>query len=141
MDEGDLEELIDNPSLVQLMRTYRKWYDEGLQPTIKTFLYHDNGSMNDLLIKVMETNTEISPNWKEHFEGHIPTREELYKEEVISTLGYLQLRKIKRLIAENQQELEKTTDPDQQIICMQTHQHLKQLESALTQQMGTVIYK
>lgn len=141
MDEGDLEELIDNPSLVQLMRTYRKWYDEGLKPTIKTFLYNDNGAMNDLLIKVMETNTEISPNWKEHFEGHIPTREELYKEEVTSTLGYLQLRKIKRLIAENQQELEKATDPDQQIICMQTHQHLKQLELALTKQVGTVIYK
>jgi hypothetical protein len=45
------------------------------------------------------------------------------------------------LIAENQQELEKATHPDQQIICMQTHQHLKQLELALTKQVGTVIYK
>ncbi len=31
----------------------------------------------------MDINTEISPNWKEHYEGHIPTREELFKEEVI----------------------------------------------------------
>ena len=89
----------------------------------------------------MEVNTEISPNWKDYYEGHIPSREELYKEEVISTLSYLQLRKIKRLIIENQQELEKSTDPMEQIIYLQTHQHLKQLEIMLTEKTGTVIYK
>ena len=94
-----------------------------------------------MVIKIMETDTDISPNWKDHYEGHIATREDLYREEVFSTLNYLQLRKIKRLIAENQSELERSADPEEQLFLMQTHQHLKQLEIELTRLLGTVIYK
>ena len=141
IDESDLNELLENKLLVKIIHIYRKWYEEGIQPTEKNFLYYDDNEISSMILKIMEVNTEISPNWKDYYEGHIPSREELYKEEVISTLSYLQLRKIKRLIIENQQELEKSTDPMEQIIYLQTHQHLKQLEIMLTEKTGTVIYK
>ena len=83
----------------------------------------------------------MSHNWKEHFEGHIATREDLYAEEVFSTLNYLKLRKIKRLMDVNQRDLEKATSPEEQMILVQTHQHLKQIEIELTKQLGTVIYR
>jgi DNA primase len=89
----------------------------------------------------MDVNTEISPNWKEHYEGHIPTREDLFREEVFSTLNYLKLRKIKRMIEENHQDMEKAVKPEDQLIYLQTHQHLKQMEIELTREAGTVIYK
>jgi DNA primase len=120
---------------------YRKWFEEGLEPTEKTFLYHDDNEINSLVIKIMDVNTEISPKWKEHYEGHIATREDLFKEEVESTLSYLQLRKIKRLMAQNQQDFEKSTDHNEQIMYMQTHQVLKKLELEITKKVGTVIYK
>jgi len=141
IDESELDTLIDNRLLVEIINTYRKWYNEGLEPSAKSFLYHEDGEMNPMIIKIMETDTEISPNWKDHFEGHIATREDLYREEVFSTLNYLQLRKVKRLIIENQEELEKTSDPDEQLMCMQTHQLLKKMEIELTRLTGTVIYK
>ncbi len=141
IDESELDTLIDNKLLVEIINTYRKWYNEGLEPSAKSFLYHEDGEMNPMIIKIMETDTEISPNWKDHFEGHIATREDLYREEVFSTLNYLQLRKVKRLIIENQEELEKTSDPDEQLMCMQTHQLLKKMEIELTRLTGTVIYK
>ena len=84
---------------------------------------------------------ELSNNWKDHFEGKIFTREELYQEEVRSTLNYLKLRKIKKLIEENQKDLERFHTPEEQIVLIQTHQHLKQMESELTRQMGTVILR
>jgi DNA primase len=133
--------MIDNPLLIDIIHTYKKWYEEGLQPSAKSFLYHENQEMNSAIIHIMEVNTDISHNWKEHYEGHIATRDDLFKEEVFSTLNYLKLRKIKRLIDENQSELEKSTDPEEQLICLQTHQLLKQMEIDLTRQLGTVIYK
>ena len=141
IDENDLDGLIDNKELVNLINTYRTWYKEGIEPTIKTFLYHENNELNALVLKVMETEQEISPNWKEFYDGPLPNREDLYMEEVKSTLTYLKLRKVKRLILENQTELEKINDVQEQIIMMQTHQHLKQMEMELTRQLGTVIYK
>ena len=80
-------------------------------------------------------------NRKEHYDGPMPTREDLYKEEVISTLTYLKIRKIKRLIIENQKDLEKAASPEDQLNLLQTHQHLKQMEIELTRDYGTVIYK
>ncbi len=137
----ELEDLIDNKKLVTIINLYRTLYREDEEPTVKNFLYNEDKELNELIIKIMDVQSEISPKWKEHYEGHIPTREELYKEEVLSTMNYLQLRKIKRLILENQEEMQRTADSNEQMICMQTHQHLKKLESEITKKIGTVIYK
>ena len=139
--ENQLSDLIDNKNLVRLLDTYKIWYDNGIEPTTKNFLYHDDVELSTLAVSIMDFNYEISPNWSAHFEGHIPTREDLFKEEVFSTLNYLKLRKIKRLIDENQLELEKAIGNDEQMICLQTHQHLKQVEMELTKQLGTVIFR
>ena len=141
MEENHLEELIDNRELVRVYTTYKAWYEAGIEPTAKNFLYHDDLKMSSLVVSIMDFNYEISPNWKEHFEGHIPTREELFAEEVFSTLNYLKLRKIKRLMDENQRDLERAASSEEQLMLVQTHQHLKQMEIELTKQLGTVIFR
>ncbi len=141
MEDNQLEELIDNKELVRVFQTYKAWYDAGIEPTAKNFLYHDDLQMSALVVSIMDFDYEISPNWKEHFEGHIATREELFAEEVFSTLNYLKLRKIKRLMDENQRDLEKTSLAEDQMVLVQTHQHLKQMEIELTKQLGTVIFR
>ncbi|MEO7444186.1 MAG: DNA primase, partial [Ferruginibacter sp.] len=88
-----------------------------------------------------QNDTDISPNWKLHYEGHIATREELFREEVKSSLSYLKLRKIKKLIEQNQADLEIAKGSDAQFIFLQTHQHLKKMEQEITKEMGTVIFK
>ena len=141
IEENELDKMIDNKALVNIIEMYKTWYDAGLQPTSKNFLYHEDHNINQLVIKIMDVNVEISPNWKEHFEGHINTREDLFREEVSSTLNYLKLRKLKRLIEENQQELEKAISAEDQLLFLQTHQHLKQMEVEITRNAGTVIIK
>ena len=141
IDENHLEELIDNKELIRILQTYKAWYDAGIEPTAKNFLYHDDLQMSALVVSIMDFNYEVSPNWKEHYEGHIPTRDDLFKEEVFSTLNYLKLRKIKRLMDENQHDLEKATQAEEQMMLVQTHQHLKEMEIELTKQLGTVIFR
>jgi DNA primase len=141
IEENELDKMIENPVLLEVLELYKKWYLQGIQPTDKNFLYYENRVISALVIDLMQTDTDISPNWKEKYEGHIPTREELFKEEVFSSLNYLKLRKIKRMIIENQQEMQHALSADDQIIFVQTHQHLKQMEIMLTRQLGTVIYK
>ncbi len=141
IDEAELDDLFDNKLLVEIVMLYRKWFENGESPTSKNFLYLENPMINKLVLQLMEINVEISANWKEYYEGHIPTREELYKEEVLSTLNYLKLRKVKRLISQNQQEMENAKTMEDQMIYLQTHQHLKNIEISLTKQIGAVIIK
>ena len=93
------------------------------------------------MVSLLDFPYELSLNWKEHFEGKIFTRDELYLEEVKSTMNYLKLRKIKKLIEENQKDLERLHTSEEQLVLIQTHQHLKQIEIDLTRQMGTVILR
>ena len=141
MDANQLEELIDNKALVAVIKAYKEFYDAGSEPTAKTFLYHENMEMGSLVVNIMDYQYEISPNWKEFYEGKIFTRDDLYKEEVFSTLNYLKLRKIKRLMDENQRDLEKSHTIEEQIELLQVHQHLKHLEMELTSKIGTVIFR
>ena len=141
IEENQLEELIDNKELVRILQTYKAWFNAGIEPTAKNFLYHEDQQLSSLVVSIMDFNYEISPKWKEHFEGHIATRDDLFAEEVFSTLNYLKLRKIKRLMDENQRDLEKATVAEDQMILVQTHQHLKQMEIELTKQLGTVIFR
>lgn len=139
--ESEEQDLVDNAQLRRLVQTYRKWYDEGLNPTDKSFLYHDDLELSALVVSIMEFPYELSHNWKEHFDGKILTREDLYREEVSSVLTYLKLKKIKRLIAENQKDLERPHTTEEQLILIQTHQHLKQMERELLAAAGTVVIK
>jgi DNA primase len=141
IEEHELDTMIETKGLLDILAIYKTWYKEGLMPTDKNFLYHENREISDQVINLMETDTEISPNWKERYEGHIPTRGELFKEEVFSALNYLKLRKIKKMMLENQQELLHAISPEDQMLYLRTHQELKMLEMQLTNQLCTLIYK
>jgi len=134
-----LEELMDNKSLINILHTYKAWYNAGLEPTPKTFLYHEDLELSALVLSVMGFAPEISHNWSRVYEGKIPTREELYKEDIASILNYLKLKKIKRLIDENQEDLQKPHSDEEQLVLLQTHQHLKQLAMELAKKVGMVV--
>lgn len=138
----DPEDTFENHQLMEVFNLYKTWYLQGAKPTDKNFLYYENNELSNLVIGLMQSeNEELSSKWKEKYESHIPTREDLYKEEVFSSLHYLKLRKIKKLIIENQLEMQQNPSVEQQIIMMQTHLELKELEMRITKELGTVIVK
>ncbi len=140
-ETNGLHELIDNKQMLWIIETYQSWIKEGVDPSPQRFLYHPDMELSAVVVGLMDTRYELSANWKDHYDGPLLTREDRYKEEVSSTLIYLKLRKIKRLIAENQRDLEKTGSAEEQLTLMQTHLHFKQLEKTLTAAYETVIFK
>jgi DNA primase len=135
------DDIIDNTRLNQIICTYNAWYEAKLYPTEKNFLYHEDQEMATLVMSIIEFPYEVSDGWKSQYEMPVPTREDTYKEEVFSTLNYLKLRKIKRLIIINQKDLELQHTAEEQLSLLQTHKHLKDIEVEMTRQMGTVILK
>ena len=142
IQENGLTELIDNKQLLRIIEVYRELYTQGDDPNPRSFLYHPDQQLNQIAVSLMDNSSfEISHHWKTSFDRHTPSREEMYKEEVSSCMNYLKLRKIKRLIAENQKDMERSSDPDEQINLIETHQHLKDLEMQLARVVGAVIFR
>jgi len=141
VDNDGLEDLFDNKVLISILNEYRTQFNNGENPTEKTFLYHPDQQINQLAVSLLTEKHQISPNWTKVYKGDILNRNDLYREEVLSCLTYLKIKKIKRLILENQQDLEKEHSPEDLIILLQTHQHLKQVEMELMKNTGTVIFR
>lgn len=137
LDEGAIE----SDLMKKIIANYKKWYEEGLEPTSKTFLYNDDLKLSNAVISLIEFPYEISPGWADRYEMPVPTREDNYKKDIKSSLIYLQLTRIKLLIEENEAELQKSKALEEQILLLQTHTHLKKMVKDLTNEIGTVILK
>jgi DNA primase len=140
-ESSELIDLIDNKRLLTILDLFKEWYQQGLEPTSKNFLYHEDRELSTLAVSVMDVHLELSPNWKEVYEGKITTPDDLYKEDVLSTMRYLKLRKVYRLMEENQADLGKPHSEEEMMVLLQTHMHLKEMERGLLRELGTVIFK
>jgi DNA primase len=141
LPEFEDEEMFDNKNLVRILQLYKVWYDQKLEPTARNFLYHEDQELGALVVSIMDFPFEISENWNRHYEGKIPSRNDLYLEEVESTITYMKLRKIRRLMEMNQKDLEKSKNAEEQTLLIQTQSHLKQMERDIMLKSGTVFVK
>lgn len=135
------------------------------------FVHHPDNAISVLAVSLLNYPYEESPHWRREFHqstGYQPKLfqqdfekfmetvarsneeklmeflkmdEDKTQEAVDSAINYLKLRKIKRMLLENQADLEKEHSPEEFNVLHQTHEHLKQMEMELTRKMGAVILR
>lgn len=135
------------------------------------FIYHPDPGLSTFAVSLLNFPYEESERWRTEFSqaggfqkqlfeqsyedfmktiakendkklmGFLKMDEDKTNEEVESVINYLQLRKVKRMLLENQVDLEKTHTPEEYEMLHQTHTHLKAMEIELTSKMGTVIIR
>jgi len=135
------------------------------------FIYHQDQKLSTLAVSLLNTPYEESDHWRREFSQSTGYQKNLFeqsyedfiatvavenqdrlmsylkmdvdktKEEVESAINYLKLRKIKRMLLENQLDMEKQHTADEYNMLHHTHDHLKKMEVELTKNMGAVIIK
>lgn len=135
------------------------------------FIYHPDTKLSALAVSLLNAPYEESEHWRREFSQSSGYQKNLFEqkyedfistlahdnkekllsflkmdedktnEEVESAVGYLKLRKIKRMLLENQLDMEKQHSPEEYNMLHQTHEHLKKMEMELTKKMGTVIIR
>ena len=83
----------------------------------------------------------ISPGNEKKLFTFLKMGEDRTNEEVQSAINYLKLRKVKRLLLENQLDMNKEHTAEEYEMLYQTHVHLKQAEMELSSRLGAVIIK
>ena len=144
MAEFIFEELeqfhFDNPQLEQLFEEYKKWYQQGLEPTTKTLLYHENDEIRNLVVSISVFPFELSQKWDEVMETMNIVNRDTSLQDVLMSVNFYKLRKIKKMFDENQRDMENAS-LEEQMKLIEVHKHLKEIERELTKQLGTVIIK
>jgi len=165
------DSLMDNPEVLKLIHAFRDLVQHDRSKLGKNyFIYHPDMALSILAVSLLNFPYEESDHWRifsqntgysqnlfqqsyedfirtlapgndDQLMGFLKIGEDRTKEKVISSVNYLKLRKIKRMLLENQLDLEKEHSPEKLRMLHQTHEHLKKMEIALTQQMGAVLVK
>jgi len=131
----------ESPEIEHFFEVYKNYYEQGLQPTAKTMLYDDDERVRKMVINIDMHPFELSPNWDNIMEGMNINNRDVSRQDVIMSVNYYKLRKIKKMFDENQKDIEKATSFEDQINLIKVHKVLKEEEQKITQQLGTVILK
>ena len=130
----------DNPQLESLFNEYRNWYDQGLQPDAKSFLYHPDDAVRSLVVSITVFPHELSQKWDDRLEGMNIVNRDTSHQDVLISINIFKLRKIKKMFDENQRDMENAS-LEEQMKLIEVHKDLKKIERELSQQLGTVIIK
>jgi DNA primase len=131
---------IENTDMLYLMDAYKTWFYEGKMPDGKTLQYHPDERVQKWVVTLLEPQQELSLRWNDKLGIKKKEEPKDIMIEIDITLLYFKLRKIKKMIAQNQSDLEHAPEAEQ-IQLLQIHKHLKDIERELTSTIGTVIYK
>lgn len=164
------EDLFENETVLQILHEYKQQLDNGQPIDKNFFVYHRDSNVSTFAVSLMQFRYEQSHHWKEelsHSTGYqaslfrqdyktflrlvdrqnaaelanfLKTQEDKTPQEIISAITYLKLKKVKKLLLQNQADMEKASPTDQMTLFL-THQHLKQIEMELTSKLGSVIVK
>lgn len=164
------EDLIDNEVVVKLLHVYREYIAAHLPIDKNFFVYSQDSALSTLAVSLLHFPYEQSEHWKkelsqstgyqkalfqqdykgfldsikpgneERLMSFLKMQEDKTLDEVESAISYLKLRKIKRMLLQNQADLEKA-DSSQQATLFQTHVHLKQMEMDLSKKIGSVVIR
>lgn len=130
----------ETPILEKVFEEYKDAYHKGLEPTTKSMLYHDDENIRNLIISISVTPFELSQKWDEVLEGMNIVNRDTSRQDVIMSIFFYKLRRIKKMIEENQRDIENASMDDFKKL-LEIHKELKEAEKAITDQLGTVIVK
>jgi len=135
------------------------------------FVYSNDPAISSFAVSLLNFPYEASDHWKREFSSSTGYQKKLFEQsyedflrsitvgnetelmtflkmdedkthiEVESALSYLKLKKIKRMLLENQVDLEKKHTLEEYRTLTQTHEHLKQMEREISVKLGAVIIK
>jgi DNA primase len=135
------------------------------------FIYHPDPKISSLAVSLLNFPYEESEHWRKEYSQATGYQKQLFMQdyeqfiqtvardndeqlmsylkmdedkthlEVESALNYLKLRKIKRMLNENHEDLGKVHSREEQEVLFRTHEHLKNMEKAIAEKLGTVILR
>ena len=128
------------PPFTELYKEYITLFMNHQYPNFKSFLYHPKDEIRKYFEAIIPLPNQLSENWNKVTEIKPEDIKIDYKVEVISSLNYFRLKKIKTAITENQKLMQSAKQEEIERLII-IHNTLKELEKENLEEFGTAILK
>ena len=164
------EDLIDNQVVLRTIDIYKRHLHDPVPIDKNYFIYNEDKELSTLAVSLLQFPYEESIHWKRELSQSTGYQKSLFEqdyksflntikkenedqlmsylqigkdnthEQVESAINYLKLKKIKRMLFQNQADMEKATGSRLDTLTL-THQALKQMEIELSKKLGSVVIR
>ncbi|RYZ15053.1 MAG: hypothetical protein EOP49_53345 [Sphingobacteriales bacterium] len=107
------------------------WTANHQIPDEKYFTSHADKVIRQKAADLLQTRFSPSPNWQVKYKIEIAFGDNVYKENIESTLAYFELKLLRKLLTENMKQMQHEQDVQKIVTLMKSHQSLKQREKEL----------
>lgn len=128
-----------NPQVLQLMEHFYRQIDQSPVVRIEELLQAESQDLRNFIIDMLSQLHSLSPNWLKKHEIAILQPEELVPTTLDKTIQWLTLRKVERLIRENQEELKQLDDEQAIMEILAAQRILEDEKRRLSKILGGVI--
>ncbi|MCU7552815.1 DNA primase [Chitinophagaceae bacterium LB-8] len=170
LSEVPEDDLIDNQAVIKLIHIYREHLAANQSIDKSFFVYNTDTVLSALAVSLLQVPFEQSEHWKRALSNTAGYQQKLFQQdakifydtlkpgnqeqllkflkieedktsdEVEMAVNYLKLRKVKKMMLQNQTDMERANN-EEFVVLIRTHMHLKEMERELTVKMKSVIIK
>lgn len=133
--------LLENAVYGRIILLYQDQISRGLIPDENFFIRYPDQQVSQAAVSLLSSPYNLSPNWNTMHGIFVPKEEELLKHAVLSAIFHLKMRKIMRLINENQLKLKEARNEAEMTELQSIHIYLTGIKQRISEALGAVILK
>lgn len=138
----ELEEVsFDQAIYAKVIKIYESQLAIGALPDESFFIHHEDQEISLLAVSLLTSNYQLSENWKNTHGILVKQEEEILKEAGVNAINHLKVRKLNKMIRENQEKMSKVSDPQELEQLQRIHMSLSEVKKELSKALGAVILR
>jgi DNA primase len=131
----------ETPLYNKLYKEFVQLYDRSAEVDDVYFINHPDMEISQAAIGIITSRYELSPHWVERYEIYIRPRLSRMKEDILSAINRLKIKKLDTMLEGLKKNIQSTTDETQIDDDMLLMQHFLEMRHLLSRNTGTVIVR
>lgn len=130
----------ENPVYTQIRQEYVEYMGEHeAPPDVQHFIRHQAPEIQSVASDLAAESYQLSDNWSDKIGYEVVTADDNYRRIVKVALSHLKLKKVHKLLQENNEELKKAESDEKVDELLQVHMYLSELKQKLSYEVGATI--
>lgn len=129
------------PVYKRIFDEFVRLYNEGSLPDDQYFINHQDEEISLTTVNLVSSPYLLSKNWLEKKKISVLTEKQVLADAVTSSVLSFKLRKIEKLMAENQKAMKTALTEEDAILLVQRQQFLIHIKKVISEKLGRIITK
>jgi DNA primase len=138
-DFNDDQLNFDNATCQKIYEIFARYQTTDIVPPIQEFTGHPDEDVRNMAINLISTPHVLSQNWSVKHRIFVKSEEDHLRDNLLNVVYSFKLKRLERMIAQNQEKIKNSTDVDEQMELLESDRQLKIKVGLFAQALNRII--